>query len=276
MDALARLVARARARARRPRRTVGVGIPGALSPATGPGARTRTPSGSTAGRWRATWSARSAGRCAWRTTRTASRSPRRTTARPRGAGRLRRHPGHGRRRRDRRRRPVPRRPQRASPANGATTRCPGRATDEWPGPPCYCGQRGCIETFLSGPGSRARSRGTGDARDRAGDRGARPTPGDARAAGDARALRGPAGPRARRRGQRARPRRDRARRRLVEHGAPLRRRAGALAGRVFSDAVATRLLPPVHGDSSGVRGAAWLGAGARSPRLMGATAAGPV
>jgi fructokinase len=23
--------------------------------------------------------------------------------------------------------------------------------DEWPGPPCYCGKRGCIETFLSGP-----------------------------------------------------------------------------------------------------------------------------
>jgi predicted NBD/HSP70 family sugar kinase len=27
---------------------------------------------------------------------------------------------------------------------------------------------------------------------------------------------------------------------------------------VFSDVVATRLVPPVHGDSSGVRGAAWL------------------
>jgi predicted NBD/HSP70 family sugar kinase len=27
---------------------------------------------------------------------------------------------------------------------------------------------------------------------------------------------------------------------------------------VFSDRVITRLLPPVHGDSSGVRGAAWL------------------
>ena len=27
---------------------------------------------------------------------------------------------------------------------------------------------------------------------------------------------------------------------------------------VFSDTVATRLKPPVHGDSSGVRGAAWL------------------
>jgi fructokinase len=27
---------------------------------------------------------------------------------------------------------------------------------------------------------------------------------------------------------------------------------------IFSDNVVTRLLPPVHGDSSGVRGAAWL------------------
>jgi predicted NBD/HSP70 family sugar kinase len=27
---------------------------------------------------------------------------------------------------------------------------------------------------------------------------------------------------------------------------------------VFSDAIATRLVPPRHGDSSGVRGAAWL------------------
>jgi fructokinase len=27
---------------------------------------------------------------------------------------------------------------------------------------------------------------------------------------------------------------------------------------VFSDTVATRLVPPRHGDSSGVRGAAWL------------------
>lgn len=27
--------------------------------------------------------------------------------------------------------------------------------DETPGPPCYCGKRGCIETFLSGPGMAA-------------------------------------------------------------------------------------------------------------------------
>jgi fructokinase len=31
-----------------------------------------------------------------------------------------------------------------------------------------------------------------------------------------------------------------------------------LATYVFSDVLLTRILPPVHGDSSGVRGAAWL------------------
>ena len=34
------------------------------------------------------------------------------------------------------------------------------------------------------------------------------------------------------------------------------------AAHVFSDEVRTRLLPPRHGDSSGVRGAAWLWGGA--------------
>ena len=29
---------------------------------------------------------------------------------------------------------------------------PWREADELPGPECYCGKRGCIETFLSGPG----------------------------------------------------------------------------------------------------------------------------
>lgn len=29
---------------------------------------------------------------------------------------------------------------------------PWPAGDEYPGPPCYCGRRGCIETYLSGPG----------------------------------------------------------------------------------------------------------------------------
>lgn len=32
---------------------------------------------------------------------------------------------------------------------------PSPAEDERPGPSCYCGRRGCIETFLSGPGMQA-------------------------------------------------------------------------------------------------------------------------
>src|SRR5512134_3046464 len=37
---------------------------------------------------------------------------------------------------------------------------------EWPGPPCYCGRTGCIETFLSGPGlARDHERHTGEEHD---------------------------------------------------------------------------------------------------------------
>lgn len=32
------------------------------------------------------------------------------------------------------------------------TPLPWMTTDEYPGPPCYCGRRGCIETFVSGTG----------------------------------------------------------------------------------------------------------------------------
>jgi len=43
---------------------------------------------------------------------------------------------------------------------------PWPEADEWPGPPCYCGRSGCIETFLSGPGLAAdHRRSTGVALD---------------------------------------------------------------------------------------------------------------
>ena len=35
---------------------------------------------------------------------------------------------------------------------------PWPEADEWPGPTCYCGRTGCIETFLSGPGMSCRCR----------------------------------------------------------------------------------------------------------------------
>jgi fructokinase len=124
------------------------------------------------------------------------------------------------------------------------------AADDLPLPPCYCGRGGCIETYLSGPGL---------ARDHEQATGRRLSPEEAVL--DAETL-----------------------------ARYLERLARALAGvinvldpdvivlgggmsklaalytevprlwtrYVFSDHVATRLAPPVHGDSSGVRGAAWL------------------
>ena len=130
--------------------------------------------------------------------------------------------------------------------------------DERPGPACYCGREGCIETFLSGPGF---------ARDHAAAAGCKATPemivaaagsGDAAAAASL----------------------DRYINRLARSLATvinifdpevivlgggmskvpslyeeMPRRWGKW---VFSDRVDTKLRPPVHGDSSGVRGAAWL------------------
>ena len=126
---------------------------------------------------------------------------------------------------------------------------------EWPGPPCYCGRRGCIEVFLCGSGLQ-RAYGGSDL----------PT---ARAIAD------------------AAPAHEAAAAALSTY---VRRLAKSLAtvinlldpdvivlggglsnidalysrvpeewtNWVFSDAVTTRLVRARHGDSSGVRGAAWL------------------
>ena len=39
-----------------------------------------------------------------------------------------------------------------SPGSGAIIRCRGRVPEELPGPKCYCGKRGCLETWISGMG----------------------------------------------------------------------------------------------------------------------------
>jgi fructokinase len=130
--------------------------------------------------------------------------------------------------------------------------------DEWPGPPCYCGRTGCIETFLSGPGmSRDHRTGTGQdvesseiaTRAEAGDPAACAT--IERYAG--RMARGLAAiinvvdPDV-----------------IVLGGglsniARLYERVPQLwVPYVFSDRIATRLVRAKFGDSSGVRGAAWL------------------
>jgi fructokinase len=130
--------------------------------------------------------------------------------------------------------------------------------DELPGPACYCGRTGCVETFLSGPGMSADHRG--HAREdldpaeivraaEAGDSDA----GASLARYVDRLARGLAmvinliDPDA-----------------IVLGGglsaiAALYREVPQRWTRyVFSDRVETRLLAPRHGDASGVRGAAWL------------------
>lgn len=131
---------------------------------------------------------------------------------------------------------------------------------EWPGPRCYCGRDGCVETWLSGPGLLAdhlrheplSSFDTAEAviaAMRSGDAAARASF-DRYAERLARALSvvinivDPD---------------------VIVLGGGLSRvhelyehLPEHLPQSVFSDEVATRLVPAMHGDSSGVRGAAWL------------------
>lgn len=129
---------------------------------------------------------------------------------------------------------------------------------EWPGPTCYCGRTGCIETFLSGP---ALARDYSHA-------GGPPLPAIEianRAAGGE--------PSAVACVERYADRMARALASVINvidpqvivlggglsHIQQLYERVPRLWTEfVFSDSVTTSLRPPVHGDSSGVRGAAWL------------------
>jgi fructokinase len=135
---------------------------------------------------------------------------------------------------------------------------PAPESDERPGPPCYCGRFGCIETFLSGPGLARDYIVLGGEDLPAIDIAERADAGEPRAIVCL----------------------DRYERRFARAIASvinvvdpdaiviggglsnIRRlydRVPALWGaHVFSDQVDTRLLRAKHGDSSGVRGAAWL------------------
>jgi fructokinase len=131
--------------------------------------------------------------------------------------------------------------------------------EEWPGPPCYCGRSGCIETFLSGPGmSRDHAGRTGEVLEAT--------------AIVARAMNGDIG---------AEETVRRYERRLAKALASIINvvdpntivLGGGLSNVerlyervpplwtpfVFSDRVVTTLVRARYGDSSGVRGAAWLG-----------------
>jgi len=129
---------------------------------------------------------------------------------------------------------------------------------ERPGPLCYCGRTGCVETFLSGPGF---ARDYGAQAGRALDPAAVVA---AAAAGDAVAEAAVA---------RYEARLARGLASIINVVDPdaivlgggvsniarlYERVPGLWAEYVFSDAVVTRLVKAVHGDSSGVRGAAWL------------------
>lgn len=130
--------------------------------------------------------------------------------------------------------------------------------DERQGPACYCGRRGCIETFLSGPGM------TADFERATGWRETPPAIVAAAASGDPVALAALG---------RYEHRLGRALASIINVLDPnvivlggglsnidrLYRNVPALWGRwIFSDAVATKLVRNSHGDSSGVRGAACL------------------
>ncbi|HKS89227.1 MAG TPA: ROK family protein [Stellaceae bacterium] len=135
---------------------------------------------------------------------------------------------------------------------------PAPTPEEVPGPCCYCGRRGCIETFLSGPGLAA------DHRRQSGAPLAAPQIAAAAASGD---------PACRATLDRYAERLARALAGVINIIDPdaivLGGGLSALAflydevprrwGRhILSDTIETRLLPPRHGDASGVRGAAWL------------------
>ena len=134
-------------------------------------------------------------------------------------------------------------------------RLPGDEPD-WP--ECYCGRKGCVETFLSGPGmKRDHAEASGEILDPE-EIAARAAAGDAACVATLR---------------RYEQRLARALAQVINildpdaivlggglsHLERIYQNVPKLWGaQVFSDQVATRLLKNRHGDASGVRGAAWL------------------
>jgi fructokinase len=131
-------------------------------------------------------------------------------------------------------------------------------SNERPGPPCYCGKNGCIETFISGPGLEADLRYNGGSVMSAQDIAAAGEAGD----NDATAAL-----------KRYAQRLARALATVINIIDPeVIVLGGGLSNLddlyqqvpelwqewVFSDHCKTKLLKNLHGDSSGVRGAAWL------------------
>ena len=129
---------------------------------------------------------------------------------------------------------------------------------ERPGPPCYCGRTGCIETFLSGPGLSATYSAIAGRRTEAADIAAMAESGDP-SANQALAI--------------YETQLARALASIINVLDPdvivlggglsnisrlYNRVPPLLQPFVFSDSADTPIVPARHGDSSGVRGAAWL------------------
>ena len=135
---------------------------------------------------------------------------------------------------------------------------PAPTAADQPPPPCYCGRSGCIETYLSGPALAAHHRFAGGSEFDAAAIATGAAAGNAPCCASldlyaerlARSLAG-----------------------VINVFDPeVIVLGGGLSGiaalydqvprrwgrHIFSDSVRTRLVPPQHGDSSGVRGAAWL------------------
>jgi len=144
---------------------------------------------------------------------------------------------------------------------------PWAAADE-PRPACYCGQQGCVETLLSGPGLAADHQRLHGAHTGHGGNWTAAQVAEAAAAGD---------PHAQASLARWQQRLARALAQVINLldpdvivlGGGLSRLADTYSAvpRLWSrwvfrggvqEPVATRLLPALHGDASGVRGAAWL------------------
>ncbi|MFO1186810.1 MAG: ROK family protein [Alphaproteobacteria bacterium] len=135
---------------------------------------------------------------------------------------------------------------------------PAPLDDERPGPLCYCGRRGCIETFLSGPAFEEEFERDAGRRLSATDIAAAAGANDALAAA---ALNRYAERLARALGHVINlidPEVIVLGGGLSKIDALYRLVPERLPAYVFSPTVRTRIVPPVHGDSSGVRGAAWL------------------
>jgi len=130
--------------------------------------------------------------------------------------------------------------------------------EDLPLPACYCGRQGCIETYLSGPGMEADHARRNGGRIAAAEIARRAQAGEA--ACDATLAR-------------YEERLARALAGVINIVDPevivlggglsnirrLYERVPSIwSACVFSDEVRTRLVPPMHGDSAGVRGAAWL------------------